>query len=210
MSETYNPSDMATAVASMVLAGGAAPTQPTYNGTVFLQHPTSESWKAHSTIMDFHAEDEAVVHAQFHVAQNPGGILQVHSIVEDCASPSHKTWAGKKEHWLGVCVMKGGSPELPLFRWVAAFVDALPFGNEDEFISFDRSLTSDEITLKWHHLALTVRPATRGDYEHWELSMPHYEAGEGNVSDFMSVGVDKELGVIKSLFSFSGAQPISF
>jgi hypothetical protein len=206
MTEIYEPSEMALAAASLACLRDVPPTVIKSGGLVFLEDANKENWRVNSRVIDFSDGVGDEIHAQFHVEKTVGNVLHVHSIVEKEASKECQAWAFKKEHLLGAMMLKGESPERPHLRWVAAFVDALRFTAEEEFISVKLSSSTDEIEMRWNHLTVIVRQASPGSYTHWELLTPHYQVGSGNMVQFIPVDDRSELKAIRSLLEDAGGK----
>lgn len=182
----YQPSQFARATVALINLDDSF--EDVLSSFVLLDNPGEPGWRARKEAIDDRDGQSHVLYGEFEVKDNGAGVPLSRSFVPSTALRNRKEWVGYKTEQLQRMLELSALYELPLNRWIAAFLDTVPLGLIASSISFRRSLVEPEIEFYAMGLSFTIRPAVPDLSTGWELRMDYCGRCEQSLATFPMAG----------------------
>jgi len=195
----YQPSQFACATVALINLDDSF--EDVLSSFILLDNPGEPGWRARKEAVDDRDGQGHVLYGEFEVKDNGKAEPLSRSFLPASAVPARKTWVVEKAEQLERMLASKALYELPLNRWIAAFMDVVPLPLIASSVSYRRSLVEPDIEFYAMGLSFIIRPAAPDLSTGWELQMNYCGRCEQSLATFPEPGACEAQAVYDLLTS---------
>jgi hypothetical protein len=201
----YRPSGMARAAASLMLMDEMPYKHERVPRLVFFADPGEAKWEVRSLMSNWVDIEFPSENARFCLSEGSCEMLVIVAVsVDDKSVLATTEWAKKKELDILTLASKESADEHPLFRWIAAFVDALPNNQFDLPLAYRKSDKIEQIEIRSNSISIEIKQASDDLRTGWEVRVRDPENEHGAYVQFAPYDARTERQVISDLLTTAG------